>query len=116
MSSSEPSPEEIERRKQWFEDYCDTLDHRSVARPQTEGVTYRCPCCGCRTLSERSDFEICPVCFWEDDGQDDADADNVRGGPNGSLSLAQARQNFLEFGASDRRSLQHVRKPTPEEI
>ena len=77
---------------------------------------YRCPCCGCRTLGERGGFEICPVCFWEDDGQDDADADTVRGGPNGSLSLTQARQNFREFGASDRKSLQQVRKPTPEEI
>jgi hypothetical protein len=27
-----------------------------------------------------------PVCFWEDDGQDDHDADLVRGGPNGALS------------------------------
>jgi len=56
------------------------------------------------------------VCFWEDDGQDSHDADEVRGGPNGSLSLTQARQNFREFAASDRKSLQHVRKPRPEEI
>jgi hypothetical protein len=56
------------------------------------------------------------VCFWEDDGQDSHDADEVRGGPNGSLSLTQARQNFREFAASDRKSLQRVRKPRPEEI
>jgi hypothetical protein len=31
------------------------------------------------------------------------------------LSLTQARQNFREFGASDRKALQHVQKPTPEE-
>ena len=46
------------------------------------------------TLSERGGFEICSVCWWEDDGQDDADADVVRGGPNGDLSLTQARKNF----------------------
>ena len=54
--------------------------------------------------------------FWEDDGQDDHDADEVRGGPNGDLSLAAARRNFREFGASDRRSIQHVRKPESDEI
>ncbi|WP_268249705.1 CPCC family cysteine-rich protein [Streptomyces anandii] len=39
-------------------------------------------------------WQICPVCFWEDDGQDDHDADRVRGGPNGRLSLPEARRNF----------------------
>ncbi len=53
-----------------------------------------CPCCGCRTLTERGAYDICPVCGWEDDGQDDADADVVRGGPNGRLSLAAARRAF----------------------
>ena len=39
-----------------------------------------CPCCGFVTLPERGADDICPVCFWEDDGQDDHDADEVRGG------------------------------------
>ena len=116
MSTSEPSPEEIERRTRWFEDYCDTLDNGSIFRPRAEGVVYPCPCCGCRTLSTRGGFEICPVCFWEDDGQDDHDADAVRGGPNHDLSLSQARSNYREFGASDRRDLSHVRPPTAEEL
>jgi hypothetical protein len=60
-----------------------------------------CPCCRFRTLTEKGAFEMCPVCYWEDDGQDDADAEVVRGGPNGSLSLSEARNNFAEFGASD---------------
>ncbi|QWA20891.1 hypothetical protein KJK32_04975 [Streptomyces sp. JCM17656] len=55
-----------------------------------------CPCCFQRTLEERANFEICPECGWEDDGQDDADAHIVRGGPNGSLSLTQARLDYLE--------------------
>jgi hypothetical protein len=60
----------------------------------------RCPCCLCTTLSQRAGFEICPVCFWEDDGQDEHDAHVVRGGPNGSLSLSEARNNYRRFGAS----------------
>jgi Cysteine-rich CPCC len=56
-----------------------------------------CPCCGCQTLDDRRRFDICSVCFWEDDGQDDIDADVIYGGPNGSLSLTQARQNYREL-------------------
>ncbi|WP_442894120.1 CPCC family cysteine-rich protein [Bradyrhizobium sp. AZCC 1721] len=32
---------------------------------------FPCPCCGFPTLSERSAWEICCVCWWEDDGQGD---------------------------------------------
>lgn len=56
------------------------------------------------TLDERGGFEICPVCFWEDDGQDDHDADVVRGGPNAELSLTEARENYAQFGATARRT------------
>lgn len=80
-----------------------------------DGSLYRCRCCGYRTLGERGGFEICSVCFWEDDGQDDQDADEVRGGPNADLSLTQARQNFREFGACERRFLENVRPPTEDE-
>ncbi|WP_374231457.1 MULTISPECIES: CPCC family cysteine-rich protein [unclassified Thiocapsa] len=75
----------------------------------------RCPCCGYKTLGERGVYEICDVCFWEDDGQDDEDADEVFGGPNGSISLTQGRANFREFGASQRKHLPHVRKPRHDE-
>jgi Cysteine-rich CPCC len=81
-----------------------------------DGSFYRCPCCGCRTLAERAGYEICPVCYWEDDGQDDHDADEVRGGPNGTLSLIQARESYRKCGASDARHLSNVRKPRPDEL
>ena len=60
-----------------------------------------CPCCSFRALKDVGAFELCPVCYWEDDGQNDADSDLIRGGPNGTLSLSEARINFAEFGASD---------------
>jgi hypothetical protein len=74
----------------------------------------RCPCCKFRTLSDRGGFEICPVCFWEDDGQDEHDADVVRGGPNGSLSLRQAQLNYQRFGASEETFVDSVRPPTED--
>jgi hypothetical protein len=76
----------------------------------------RCPCCRCKTLSKRAICAICPVCFWEDDGQDDDDADRVVGGPNGELSLTQGQANYREFGASRRKDLPHVRPPRSDEL
>ncbi|MCP4915422.1 MAG: hypothetical protein GY913_00735 [Proteobacteria bacterium] len=73
-----------------------------------------CPCCGHLTLRERGGFEICPVCFWEDDGQDDVDAHVDRGGPNRG-TLWEARSNFLELGACEEVAKQHARRPTPDE-
>lgn len=55
------------------------------------------------------------MCFWEDDGQDNADADERRGGPN-RVSLTTARRNYLAFGTSDKKHLDHVRPPTDEEV
>ena len=53
-----------------------------------------CPCCFYPTLKDACAFEICEICGWEDDGQDDNDADEIRGGPNGDYSLTEARKNF----------------------
>jgi hypothetical protein len=104
------SPEERSRREAWFHWYTDRLDRQPADLP------LRCPCCECKTLGERCGFEICKVCFWEDDGQDDYDADVVRGGPNGALSLTQARANYSQFGASDERLVGLVRPPRHEEL
>jgi len=111
-----PSPEDLSRRQRWFEDHIRELRANSVVRRAEPGVRYACPCCRCLTLDERGGYEICPVCFWEDDGQDDHDADRVRGGPNGSMSLDDARRNYAAFGACDEKSKQHVRSPLPDEL
>jgi hypothetical protein len=76
---------------------------------------YACPCCGYLTLEELGGHRICAVCSWQDDGQNDGDADLVRGGPNRELSLTTARRNFAEFGAADRRNLTRVRLPEDDE-
>ncbi|MAS86327.1 MAG: hypothetical protein CL953_10910 [Erythrobacteraceae bacterium] len=91
------------------------MTFRNIYHPARPGQKYRCPCCKFRTLDERGGFEICAVCFWEDDGQDEHDADEVRGGPNYHLSLRQAQLNFAEYGAVERRFLANVRHPTEEE-
>jgi hypothetical protein len=86
-----------------------------IVRGDAESGPYRCPCCGFITLAERGAFEICDVCYWEDDGQDEHDVDVVRGGPNHDLSLSLARQNFGAIGACNEYCAQFVRAPRPEE-
>ncbi|RYE58080.1 MAG: hypothetical protein EOP48_04385 [Sphingobacteriales bacterium] len=55
---------------------------------------YTCPGCGYPTLTKRGEYEICCVCSWEDDGQDDKEADEIWGGPNSKLSLTEKRLNI----------------------
>ncbi len=38
------------------------------------------------------------------------------GGPNGSLSLSEARANYLQFGACEQSMVSNVRPPRPEEF
>lgn len=102
--------EEQTPREAWFDEYVARFNARTHELPQ------RCPCCRCKTLGERANFEICEVCFWEDDGQDDIDADECRGGPNGSISLSKARTNYLRFGACEEAMIMNVRPPRPDEM
>jgi hypothetical protein len=51
------------------------------------------------------------VCWWEDDGQEDRDAAEVRLTVNGQLSLEEARAHYAQFGAAHPRFLKYVRKP-----
>ncbi len=60
-------------------------------------------------------MQLCPVCWWEDDGQEDPDSSEVRLTVNGQLSLSDARQNFARVGAAHPRFISYVRKPEPAE-
>lgn len=68
---------------------------------------FACPCCGYRTLGEAYGcFEICPICWWEDDGVQ-LDDPHYAPGAN-EVSLMQAQRNFAAIGASDRQWLSRV--------
>ena len=75
----------LAERRRWFDAH---------ANDGPLGPRFTCPCCGYPTLDERSGYDICVLCHWEDDGQDDDSADAVWGGPNGWLSLSEARRRF----------------------
>jgi hypothetical protein len=71
----------------------------------------QCPCCDHFTLEERGMWDICPVCFWEDDGHDHHDLDG-RSGCNHGLTLRQGRDNFRRLGACEPEMIRYV---CPEE-
>jgi hypothetical protein len=78
-------------------------------------MNYKCPCCGYYTLPERANgtYDICPVCFWEDDGVQLKDHEYV-GGAN-RVSLNQAKENYLNFGVCELEMKIHVRPPNEKE-
>ncbi len=79
-------------------------------------MRYKCPCCGFYTFKEKpnGNYDICPVCYWEDDpcAYDEPDEDM---GCN-QVSLNQARKNYLEFGACREDIKNLVRPPAKKEI
>ena len=76
----------------WFHWYAEQVNKKKSWAMYRE--RYLCPCCYMPTLDERAGYDICTICFWEDDGQDNDDASIVRGGPNSDYSLKEARENF----------------------
>jgi hypothetical protein len=77
----------------------------------TTDIRYRCPCCGFKTLDTPATLALCPVCWWEDDGQEDDDASEIRNTVNGELSLREAREHYSHCGAAHPRFKPYVRKP-----
>lgn len=74
---------------------------------------FPCYCCGYTTITERNHYEICPICFWEDDGSVDKEGYYITGANHQLLGEAQA--NFKEVGACDKRCLEFVRPPKSDE-
>ena len=77
---------------------------------------YKCPCCGYYTFEEpiENTFAICPVCFWEDDGIQLLEP-NRSGGAN-YVSLNEAKANYNDFGACEKRLMEFVREPSEDEL
>ncbi|WP_317854486.1 CPCC family cysteine-rich protein [Chakrabartyella piscis] len=79
-------------------------------------MKYKCPCCGYYTFAEKPNgtYDICEVCFWEDDPIQ-LDEPTYEGGAN-RVSLLQAQQNFLSFGACEKEMIPYTRKPNLDEF
>jgi hypothetical protein len=90
--------------------------YQALSVDTPDGKRYRCPCCGNFTLEEEppGTYDICPVCFWEDDPIQ-LDDPTMPGGAN-KLSLDESRRNFKDFGAVEQRLRKYVRPPLPDEL
>ncbi|WP_367576145.1 CPCC family cysteine-rich protein [Pelagibius sp. CAU 1746] len=79
-------------------------------------MVFPCPCCGYLTFSSPppGTFEICPVCYWEDDPIQSSNP-NYAGGAN-TISLETAKKNFAHFGAVKAEFRKLTRPPAAEEM
>jgi hypothetical protein len=79
--------------------FCARRTHYDIYLQANDIQLYTCPGCGFPTLKERGSFDICDICSWEDDGQDD-NADSilaellVTGIKISTLSLTENRINI----------------------
>ncbi|MBD3109897.1 hydrolase [Bacillus sp. AGMB 02131] len=72
---------------------------------------YTCSCCGYKTFEEPpGNYEICGVCYWEDDGVQNDDPD-FEGGAN-EVSLRQAQRNYKIYGAIEEMFKYRVVEPS----
>jgi hypothetical protein len=87
---------DFRERRAWFDAHFERFNV-GIRRAPEYGVRFTCPCCGYPTLFGRGGYDICELCDWEDDAQDEPHAREVWGGPNKDYSLAKARENFERF-------------------
>ncbi|MFT9847104.1 CPCC family cysteine-rich protein [Aneurinibacillus sp. REN35] len=67
-----------------------------------------CPCCGYNTMDTDGDYDICPICFWEDDPFQKENEYDL--GAN-QIPLIEAQQNYIQYGACEKEFIKNVRKP-----
>jgi hypothetical protein len=72
-----------------------------------------CACCGYKTIEEKGNYEICPICYWEDDPVQETDPWFEGGANTPSLYLAQV--NYKKYGAMEERFISNIRAVMPED-
>lgn len=83
------------------------------AYDEREGMRYPCCCCGYLVYSKLETYDICPICFWEADP--DQNRDPLLDGLANKVSLVEGQKNYLAFGACEERIKDYVRPPLPDE-
>ena len=86
-----------------------------LIKKKDEPKKYKCPCCGYFTFEKKERaYDICPVCFWEDDPEQYKNP-TLKGGAN-HVSLCDARVHFKQYGACDTEMKKYVRGPKKDEL
>lgn len=84
------------------------------SEPSPGSAYFPCACCGSLTIHEPGDYELCPVCFWEDDPDQQQDAAFEFGANGYSLDFAKA--SYAATGSSHPSFRFRVRHPLPSEL
>ena len=74
---------------------------------------YQCPICGNYTLDVKNEYDICPVCFWEDDGSEEYPDEDY--GVN-RISFIDAKKLWNENAYIDKSNKKYIRKPLGIEL
>jgi hypothetical protein len=86
-----------------------------LIKKKDEPKKYKCPCCGYFTFEKKErTYDICPVCFWEDDPFQ-YENPMMENGAN-HVSLAAARINYKHYSACDPEMRKYVRGPKKDEL
>jgi hypothetical protein len=76
-------------------------------------MKYTCVICGYRTLDSRCDWDICPICFWEDDVL--LKKGDTKSPANGELRVSEAQANYMVYRCCSKEHLRFVRQPLSTE-
>ncbi len=91
-------------KNDYIRQYLKKINHKEyelVGKPEN---LFKCPCCNYLTLELKSEYDICSVCYWEDDGSSDLE----KYSPVNRLTLQEAKGNFLKYGAVTRKAVEFV--------
>jgi len=66
-------------------------------------AVFHCPCCDFISLSKKNAFEICPICFWQDDTLDNEGYSGANG-----MKIQEARHNYKKYGACSEDIIKNV--------
>ncbi len=95
MKNQENYTDNFNQRRDFFQKNFELKICRQRTDLKSEDILKNsCPVCGYLTLDERDSFDICSICFWEDDGIDDFEINNYSG-PN-YMTLKEGREIFQE--------------------
>ncbi len=79
----------------YLEEFLSENLNTSIKIDGLEPTLFPCPCCGYKSLTNRGEYDICMVCYWEDDGTTRDEDDSAAN----KMTLASAKENFKKYGA-----------------
>ncbi|RFS21198.1 hypothetical protein DVR12_17850 [Chitinophaga silvatica] len=90
---------------EYIEDELKTLYNKNYMVVGEPILYDKCECCGYRTIEAHIGWDICPNCYWEDDGIKELNKHS----PVNRMTLQQGRDNFIEFEACSSEFVKYVK-------